>query len=245
MQTQKPLSAFTAADLALSNFPACIFAITPESVGGAGKTLTDRIGGVVFTLGGAGTLTNNGDGSFSRDAVAGSFTKTSGTMPTPGSGKDMMLVVVGSLADAGVVTVGDSATGAMGSGFSVNTAGSVPAAVRTNLNYKTLPDLTKAGMTTGAMLLVVDNSADSGAVHVRDTVVPEYETAAIAAALGTLTGAWDIVASNFVIPVSVTLNGIYLLQWIEKPPADECKSAVAWMSANPTLGLYPGWLKRT
>lgn len=241
MQTQKPLSAFTAADLALSNFPACIFAITPESVGGAGKTLTDRIGGAVFTLGGAGILTNNGNGSFSRDAVAGSFTKTSGTMPTIGA-NDGMLIVVGTLADAGQVSIGDPTGGTGETGAAVLTSGAVAGIGRAAGNFHTLPDLTKAGISAGGIMTAWDASANTGAVHTYDS--GGYETAATTP-VGTIAGTWAITNSALAIPVSTTLNGIYYMKWTDIPPAEECKRAIAWMAANPTLGLYPGWLKRT
>jgi len=239
MQTIKPLSAVSG--LTLADFPACIFAITPDSVGADGKTLTDQVGGVVFTLDGAGLLTNNGDGSFSRDATAGVFSKTFGAMPALAS-LDGMLVVVGSLTDAQEVSVGDT-SGVTGSGIGVKTAGGVAGAGRAAANLHTLPNLVKAGMTGGAMLFAYDNSANTSAVHVRDTVATEYETAA-GFAIGTLTGVWGALADLLLVPTSVTLNGIYVLKWKDVPPANELQAATGWMSANPTLGLYPAWKNR-
>lgn len=240
MQTIKPLSAVGALTTNTTNFPQCIFAITPDSVIAANQ-LRDVIAGTVWTLGGGGILTNNGNGSFSRNATAGSFSLTSGAMPAVGN-SDPMMLVVGTLADADEVGVGDD-TGATGPGLSLKVGTVSDAFVgRAAANFHSVGGITKVGLTAGAFLSVFDQSANTGAVHLYDT---SYETVASTATLGTLAGTWAAFASALVIPVSVTLNGIYVLKWTDKPSADECKAAVAWMAANPTLGLYPGWLKRT
>lgn len=240
MQTQKPLSAFTASELVLANFPACVFAITPASCIGT-AVITDQVGSVVFTLAGGGVLTNNGNGSFSRSATAGSFSKTSGTMPTLGT-SDGMLIVIGTLGDAGQVSIGDPSGGTGETGAAVMTSGGVAGIGRIAGNFHTLPNLTKAGITAGGIMTAWDNSANTGAVHVYDS--GGYETTATTP-IGTIAGTWAITNSALSIPVSTTLNGIYYMKWTDVPPADECKRAIAWMSNNPTLGLYPGWLNRT
>lgn len=239
MQTIKSLSAVGSLAVNNTNFPACIFAITPDSVI-APNQLRDVIGGTVWTLS-AGILTNNGNGSFSRNATAGTFSLTSGAMPAMGN-SDPMMLVVGTLADTDQVVIGDN-TGGTGPGLGLK-VGTVSDAFagRVAANFHSIGNIAKVGLTAGAFLSVFDQSANTGAVHLYDT---SYETVASTATLGTLTGTWTAFAPALAVPVSVTLNGIYILKWIEKPPADECKAAVAWMAANPTLGLYPGWLKRT
>ena len=237
MQTIKPNSAITNLAQTAANFPACVFALRPESVLSATQC-RDVIGNVSLNKSGGGFV-NNGNGTFT--GGTGAITGITGTLPSPlATGKNPMLIVIGTLADAGKFCLGsDSPT--VG-GYGVNTSGNVIVS-RDNLQYKTTPNLTMAGISSGGLLLALDCAGNAGSVHAYSGGV--YETAALAAALGSLAGTWPALATEAQMSDVGPYYGIYVLHWTNVPAADECKRAIAWMAANPTLGLPPEWYLRT
>lgn len=237
MQTIKPLSAIGALDTTSDNFPACVFALRPESILSTTQC-RDVIGGVILNKSGGGFV-NNGNGTFT--GGTGAVTSLTGTLPSPlATGKNPMLIVIGTMADAGKFYLGaDSSTAA---GYGINTSGGV-FVTRDNLQFHTTPNLTMAGISAGGILLSLDCANNAGAVHAYSGST--YETGATSVGVGTLAGTWGALNQDVKMTDAGPYYGIYALHWTTIPSADECQRAIAWMAANPTLGLYPGWLKRT
>jgi hypothetical protein len=233
MQTIKPNSAVDDLALTAANFPACVLALRPESVL-SGTQCQDIIGGVSLNKSGGGFV-NNSNGTFT--GGTGAVTSLTGTLPSPlATGKNPMLIIIGTLADAGVVNFGSSV------GYGIKTAGGQPI-TRTPANTHTGPNLTIAGISSGGLLLALNCAANTGAVHAYSGST--YETAATTVAIGTLAGTWDALTQDASLIDAGPYYGIYILHWTTIPSADECKRAIAWMVANPTLGLPPEWYLRT
>lgn len=233
MQTIKPNSAINDLALTAANFPACVFALRPESVLSATQC-RDIIGNVSLNKSGGGFV-NNGNGTFT--GGTGSVTSLTGTLPSPlATGKDPMLIVIGTMADAGLFQFGTSI------GYGVKTGGGTTV-TRTSANAHTTPNLTMAGISSGGIMLSTDCDNNTGALHAYSGGT--FETAATSVAIGTLDGPWDALTQDVTFTDAGPYYGIYALHWANVPSADECKRAIAWMVANPTLGLPPEWYLRT
>lgn len=234
MQRQKLLSdsdSYPAFDV--SNFPACIFALTPDSVTSA-TVLTDLVNGVTSTLSAA-NIVNNGDGTFQM----GAGTITQAAIATWGD-DDGMMVVTGTMGNSDAVGWGTiinqpainySTAGTQYVGFNIS-------------NYQTLPAQTASGISSGCGIVTFDNSGNTSNVNTYSGGT--YETDAGAVSAGSLNQTYgNTIADNFSFPRDTPISGLYLLKWSTIPDANEIKRAAAWMADNQTAGLYPGWLYRT
>lgn len=217
----------------VANFPACILALTTDSVTSS-TVLTDLVNGVVFTAT-AGTVVDNGDGTFTRDN-AGVFNHSA--FATFGT-DDGMLVVVGTQSNSDKASFGDLA------GFPILEYGTAGGFIGINIsNNHAIPTQTASGISTGCGITAFDNSANTGSVNTFSGGT--YEADATSVSAGSLTGTWgNTTANKFKLAASTVWYGIYLMKWTAVPDANEIKRAAAWMAANPTRGLYPGWLYKT
>lgn len=255
-----PYSAFTTDDVTTANYPALAYAWTSDYGFTPGSAWVDRIHGASIGTLASSTLDANGAvkvGAVDPPTLAG-------VDYLPGT-NDMLILCVGYILSGHHFGFGDLDSGASeAAGVRTEASSSwiVTDAGATNYSEVVALGATAVGASSsapGCIGLMIDWNGDAQDVGA-DTLGAAWSFKTTEAGVHTLNNPGTIATGNdindglttltedtLIIPggVACALYGVYALYFTSGvPAAANLKAATQWMVANPTKGLYPGWIGR-
>lgn len=241
MLAQKPLSSFTTGDIpqTTATYPGLAHYFPCNEVTGE-TTVTDTVGGVVFTPDAA--VTNNGDG-YIVPTTASAASLTSGSWAAPGT-KNVLFVCIGAHQFAGQMTIGDTA-GANGTYELVK--GANPVAMDDEATQHTLTAVTGYGANDAGRCMYVSTTNSAVGIHKIDSSGAYSKVESIAFSAGApsaYVGSIQTISSTIHCNLG-TAGIIYVLHTTADLSDQLIEEAFIWayddiVNGSQTKIIYPG-----